>query len=141
MEVHEFRFAVAQKLMGTGIPFQPAGWISAEDVCARRMYASTGYKLTASTHMKSHIPKLLERELKLIKEELSGQWLTVIFDGTTRLGEILAVVVRYCTSDFKLEHRLLAFKTSATHLAGVKLAGALKYTLSRDWNICCFMKT
>lgn len=51
--------------------------------------------------------------------------MSVIFDGTTRVGEVLAVVVRYCTKDFSIEQRCIALTTAAKHMSGSELGGML----------------
>jgi len=40
------------------------------------------------------------QEQNLIKQEILGKYLSVIFDGTTRLGEAMAIVVRYVDSEW-----------------------------------------
>lgn len=50
--------------------------------------------------MRQLIPFLKkEGEKKKIKGEISGTNVAVIFDGTTRLGEALAIVIRFVTAD------------------------------------------
>eukprot|EP00966_Prymnesium_polylepis_P092030 2130345-Prymnesium_polylepis.2 len=53
-----------------------------------------------SSNMKTFIPKVEKFEIKRLKKEIEGQKVTVIFDGTTRLGEAIAVLLRWCPDDF-----------------------------------------
>eukprot|EP00967_Tisochrysis_lutea_P016461 scaffold18545_cov32-Tisochrysis_lutea.AAC.2 len=46
-------------------------------------------------------------------EEIANQNFSISFDGTTRLGEALNVTGRWCTSNFELVKRLLAFHQEA----------------------------
>ena len=41
------------------------------------------------------MPFVLQEERDRLREELAGKFLSVLFDGTTRLGEVLAVVERF----------------------------------------------
>lgn len=64
-------------------------------------------------------------ELATLKDELKHQWASVIFDGTTRMGEVLAVVMRFCTADFELKHRLIALRTAEKHMTGPLLSALI----------------
>jgi len=44
-----------------------------------------------------------------LQKEISGQHFFTIFDGTTRLGEAFVIVVRWVTTDFAIQQRLLSF--------------------------------
>lgn len=55
-----------------------------------------GYRLTSRAHLSELIPAILHRQKEILKEELkSVKEFSVIFDGTARLGETLAIVVRF----------------------------------------------
>ena len=45
--------------------------------------------------MSDLIPFVLKKEQQRIKHEISSEFVSVIFDGTSRLVEALAVVVRF----------------------------------------------
>ena len=61
-----------------------------------------GYSLTDPRHM---MDLILDEERKRIHEEVQGKFISVVFDGTTRVGEVLAVVVRFL-HDWKVEQCL-----------------------------------
>ena len=44
--------------------------------------------------MSDIVPFTFSQEQSLIKEEIAGKDLSVIFDGTTQLGEAMAILVR-----------------------------------------------
>lgn len=53
--------------------------------------------------MRSYIPLLAEIEVNRIKEGLKlAKEVTVIFDGSTRVDEVLAVILRYTTPEFNI---------------------------------------
>lgn len=49
--------------------------------------------------MRQLIPLIRKEEKERIKSEISASNVAVIFDGTTRLGEALAIVLRHVTAD------------------------------------------
>ena len=53
------------------------------------------YNLADNRGMYDLIPFVMVDEVKWIKAEIGLKKLSIIFDGTTRLGEALAIVVRY----------------------------------------------
>ena len=77
------------------------------------------------------IPFLHCKEEDELKKEISGApYVAVIFDGTSRLGEALAVVLRYVDADFKIHQRLVRFHVLAKSLAGLELSRELITVLS-----------
>ena len=55
-----------------------------------------GHRLTSSAQHSELIPAVLDKEKETLKEELKvAKEASVIFDGTARLGEALAIVVHY----------------------------------------------
>eukprot|EP00326_Haptolina_ericina_P017281 CAMPEP_0181196834 /NCGR_PEP_ID=MMETSP1096-20121128/15689_1 /TAXON_ID=156174 ORGANISM="Chrysochromulina ericina, Strain CCMP281" /NCGR_SAMPLE_ID=MMETSP1096 /ASSEMBLY_ACC=CAM_ASM_000453 /LENGTH=115 /DNA_ID=CAMNT_0023286645 /DNA_START=140 /DNA_END=486 /DNA_ORIENTATION=- len=54
------------------------------------------------------------------------------FDGTTRLGEALNIVARYCSADFTLEQRLVRFVTVAQHMDAAGLAGLISRVILQE---------
>eukprot|EP00117_Sycon_ciliatum_P015160 scpid79552/ scgid6102/ len=94
--------------------------------------------MTYSTHMAQLVPFLLQNEQSTIKKEIaSAAHLTVIFDGTSRLGEALAVVLRYVDGDFNIHvhQRLVPFSVLSKSLAGTELARELITVLSTQLQV------
>ena len=52
----------------------------------RSLLEENGYRLTEQRHTMDLVPFVLDEECKRIREELKGKYISVIFDGTTRLG-------------------------------------------------------
>ena len=65
----------------------------------RELLEEGAYRLTDTRHMFDMVPFILSKERDQVKEEINGKCVSVIFDGTSRLGEVLAVVLRYIDSD------------------------------------------
>ena len=57
------------------------------------------YRLTDRRHMSDLIPFILQQEKVLIIKEMNGKNISVTFDGTSRLGENFAIVVRFVASE------------------------------------------
>ena len=70
-----------------------------------------------------------------ILEEITGQCVSVIFDGTCRLGEALCLVVRYISDDWSIEQRLVALKMLQKSLKGEEIAREIISTLSIDYHV------
>ena len=54
-----------------------------------------GYRLAGRRPMSDFIPFILSKEKGRLREEMNGKDVAVIFDGTSRLGEALVVVLRF----------------------------------------------
>ena len=66
----------------------------------------SGMTLTASKRMRAYIKPLLRKEIQTIMDERGQQNVMVIFDGTTRVDEVFAIVFRWVT-DFNDNNRAL----------------------------------
>ena len=53
------------------------------------------------------VPFILKEEETCLKQELQGKQVGVIFDGTTRLGEAMTIILRYVSDSWTLEQRLV----------------------------------
>lgn len=81
--------------------------------------------LVSHTHLAQYIPKIESREFSLLKSEVRDNFLSIAFDGTTRLGEAVNITSRWMSSDFQLVKRLLRFTTTKLHLKGPQLASLI----------------
>lgn len=78
------------------------------------------------SHLKAtYIPLIEAEQLAFLADEFKGEAFSIQFDGTTRLGEALVCVGRFCRSDFELHTRLLMCKTTACHVKGRQLASLI----------------
>jgi hypothetical protein len=60
----------------------------------RELASQGAFAIPNANCLRQLLPVVLTEELQFIKEELAGQNVTVIFDGTTTEDEVLAVVCR-----------------------------------------------
>ena len=84
-----------------------------------------GQPLTQRAHMMRMVPKVEAKEFATVLDEITDMYCTAIFDGTTRVGEALNVIVRYCTADFYVVQRLVAFITLQKHMNATQMANLL----------------
>ena len=61
------------------------------------------FRLTDRRHMSDLVPFIHTQEQAVIKAEISGKPVSVVFDGNSRLGEAMAVVVRYVDDSFAIQ--------------------------------------
>ena len=88
LEERAYRVLVVQTLLREGIPLAKVEGM-------RSLLERDSYRLTSRSHLAELIPFILSEERHRIKKEIRDCDIGVIFDGTTRLGEAIAIVVRY----------------------------------------------
>ena len=66
------------------------------------------------------------KEVGTIKLEIASEHCAVIFDGTSRNGEAICAVARWCSSDFELRQRLVMFVTTEKHMDHKGLAALIR---------------
>lgn len=118
-ETQEFRYSVVRTLLGCGIPLEKL------DSGLGALLSRSGNSVPKSCGLRQYIPLVLEAEEMALLEDISGQWLCWVYDGMTRVGEAIALLVRYCTADFHVVYRLVGLKTAQKHMNGSQLSGTL----------------
>ena len=91
-------------------------------------------KLTHSSHLADYIPVPLQQEKETLKNEIQGEPVSLVFDGTTHEGEALAVVVRFVRG-WKLQQRLVRLLLSARPITGDEPAREILTVLSTELGI------
>ena len=121
-----FRFEVVETLLLAGVA------ISKVDIL-RPLLEKYGERLTSSSHMNDLIPAVLDKEKEKLKDELSVvKEASIIFDGTARLGEALAIIIRFVQQDCRPTQRLLRLEVLAKPLKGNELAQRLMTCIAVD---------
>ena len=101
----------------------------------RQLLEETGYRLTDRHHMSDLIPVVLKQEKSRIQSEISEQDVSVIFDSTSRLGEALAIVLCFVTSEWTIEQCLIRVELLSKSLKEEEIARELIHTLSTEYSI------
>ena len=122
MDSRVLRVRVVEIFLMSGIP------ISKID-CLRSLLEEGSCRLTHSSHLSEFIPIIYAEEKKRIKSEIEGHDISVIFDGSTRLGEALGIVVRF-VSEGCIKERLVKIAMLARSLSGEELVRELLTALS-----------
>ena len=123
-ETKAYRVKVIMALMKAGIPLQKL-----ECQALRDLLQENGYRLTDTRHMRDLVPFIHHKECDTLKTELKGKDLSVIFDGTSRLGEVLAVVVRF-VCNWTIQQRLVRLKFLKKSMNGEEVTRELMSVLS-----------
>ena len=120
------RIEVVTSLLQAGISLAKADQL-------RPLLEEGSVRLTHCTHLASYIPFIAENEKALIKEELNDfPYISVIFDGSTYLGEALVVLVRFVNDKFEICQRLVRVHVLAKSLKGQDLAREVISVLSKE---------
>ena len=91
-----------------------------------RFLEKHGHRLTSQSNLRELIPSVLQKEKKTLKSELSeAKAVSTIFDGSTRLGEALAIIVRFVDSQWNVQQRLVRLQVLAKSLKAEELAQCL----------------
>ena len=101
----------------------------------RDLLEENAYRLTDRRNMLDYVPFILKDEEKTIRQEIKGKNVSVIFDGTSRLGEALAVLLRYMDDEFTLQQRLIRVQMLSKSLTGEEIARELLTVLSVTYSI------
>ena len=123
-----YRVKVVTSFLRAGVPLSKLG-------CFRDILEEHAYRLTDRHYMSDLVPFILVEEQAKIKQEIEGKDVSVIFDGTTRLGEAMAVVVRFVSDEWEIEQRLLQLKMLAKSMTGEEIAREVISVLSTSYSI------
>ena len=123
-----YRIKVVRTFLHCGVPLNKISEF-------RELLEENALRLTDRRHMSDMVPFILEREKVKIKQEIAQKPLAIIFDGTTRLGEALRIVVRFIDSEWSIQERLVRFELLAKSLSGEEIARQLITVLSVQLSI------
>ena len=87
------------------------------------------FRLTGTRHMLDLVPFILNEEKARIRKEIEGKFIAVTFDGTSHLGEVLAVVLRFI-SEWTIQQRLVRLQFLVKSMNGEEIARELINILS-----------
>ena len=100
----------------------------------RDLLEERAYKLADLRGMHDLIPFVANDEQKRIRQEIGGKDVSVIFDGTTRLGEALAVIAWF-VDDWEIVQRLVRVQLLVKSMTGEEIARELVNVLSVEYGI------
>ena len=97
------------------------------------LFERGGNRLTDSSHLRQYIPLILKQETQRLKEEIATRDLGLIFDGSTRLGEAIVIIVRFVSDNWSILQRLIRLDICAKSVNAQDLAHVLNDCLSVDY--------
>ena len=103
--------------------------------CFRQVLEENALRLTDRSHLANLVPFVHQEQHTRLKEEMRDKQVSVIFDGTTRLGEAMVVVLRFISKDWELQQRLVRLHMLAKSMTGEEIARVLISTLSVLYSI------
>ena len=108
----------------------------------RSLLEKNGQRLTASAHLGQYISIVSKQEVGRIKNELTFPCQTgmtrnvaMIFDGSTRQGEAIAVIVRFLDDNWSIIQRLVRIDICSKSVNADDLAQVLNQCLSVDYRV------
>ena len=88
----------------------------------RDLLEENSFRLTDRRHMCDLIPFIITQEKADIKAEIVGKPVSVVFVGTTRLGEAMAIVIRFVDNSFAITQRLIRLQLLTKSMTGEEIA-------------------
>ena len=125
MCVRKQRYEVAELFLAAGVPLHKLDMF-------RDFFRDLGLNLTSAHHMKEVVPQIVQAEERRVYSEISKQYVSFTFDGTSRSGDCINGIVRWCSEDFELEMRLTLFVTLQVSADGDSLKRLLGHHLMND---------
>ena len=88
------------------------------------------------SHMRMYIPQIESREFDLLKSEVRERFVSIAFDGTSRLGEAINLTCRWCSDDFRICQRLVRFATTPMlHMNSSQFATLITMTILAELGV------
>ena len=100
----------------------------------RKFFEEAGMSLSSSCNIHQLIPFILEEEYKSLEKELKGKDVGTIFDGTTREGEALVVLVRF-VHEWEVKSRLVRFQITQSSVNRDELVRIIIEVLHRKLDV------
>lgn len=139
MNEQAFCAEVVEDFLKAGIPIYKIDTL-------RPLLEKHGSRLTHSSHLRDYIPHILKKEIDQVKKEIASpsnnsepsdgtcaqktRDLSVIFDGSTRQGEAIVIIVRFIDDNWNIQQRLLKIDICAKSVNAYGLAQVLNESIS-----------
>ena len=114
-------------LLKAGVPLSKSNAL-------RELLEENGYSLTDSSHLRELIPYILSQEISKLKQEINGEHVSIIFDGTTHVCEAFVLVVRYI-QDWQIKQKVCRLMLLAKSVNGEEVARQLITVLQSELSI------
>ena len=88
----------------------------------RKLFEETTYQLTDRHHMSDLNPIVLKQEKSRKQSKIFEQDVSIIFDGTSQLGEALAIVLHFVACEWSIEWHLIRVELLSASLKEEEIA-------------------
>lgn len=122
-----FRVKVVSTFLKAGVPLNKLHHF-------RELLEQHAYKLADPRGMYDLLPVVLSEEQTRIKAEIKDKNIAIIFDGTTRLGEAFAIIVRFIDG-WKIIQRLIRVQLLVKTMTGEEIARELVNVVSVEYGV------
>ena len=123
-----YRIKVVRTFLKAGVPLNKLDQF-------RPLLEENGTRLAGRMTMSDFIPFIHQQEVKTTEDEIAGRYISIIFDGTTRMGEAVGIVVQYVDDDWHVQQRLIRLQLLAKSLCAEELAREIISTLQVHYKV------
>lgn len=132
VEERAYHLQVVEEFLKAGIPIRKMDKL-------RTLLERQGYRLSHSSNMMDYVTIIYKQEIERIKAEIrqgvSTRDVSVIYDGSTRQGEAIVILVRFVDDDWNIVQRLIRIDICAKAVNGDQLAQVLNECLSIEYGV------
>ena len=123
-----YRVKVVTAMLNAGVPLTKINSF-------RDLLEENGYALTSSSNLRHLVPFIFEEEISLLKQEIGGKHVSIIFDGATHVCEAMVVVLRYVSSDWVIRQKVCRLMLLEKSMCGEEVARQIITVLSTELGI------
>ena len=123
-----YRVRVVSTMLKAGVPLNKVDKL-------RDLLEENARALTTSSSLRQLLPFILQNEISLLKEEIDGKYLSILFDGTTHVCEALVVIIRYIDDDWQIQQRICRLMLLSKSITGEELARQIITAISTELGI------
>ena len=124
VEERAYRLHVVEEFLKAGIPVRKMDKLGT-------LLERQGYWLSHSSNMMDYVTTIYKQEIERIKAEIrqgvSTRDVSVIYDGRTRQGEAIGILVRFVDNDWNIVQRLIRIDICAKSVNGDQRPRVFKY--------------
>lgn len=85
--------------------------------------------------MYDYVPFILREEETRIRNEITGRFLSVMFDSTSQHGEALTVILQFVTDEWVIQQHFVRLQLLTKSLSGEEIARELISILSVNYGV------
>uniref|UniRef100_A0A1X7T065 DUF659 domain-containing protein n=1 Tax=Amphimedon queenslandica TaxID=400682 RepID=A0A1X7T065_AMPQE len=127
-DLQVYRTKVVKTFLKAGVPLNKVDLF-------RDILEEHGLQLAGRRVLSDLVPFICKQEVIKISQEIEEREVSVIFNGTTRIGEALVIILRFIGDDWEVTHRLICMQLLAKSLTGEEIARELKSVLQADYHV------